>query len=103
MPTIKLVKVLQIEQIIPTIATKFLSNFQNVYFHTSAVSTSVVVVVELVASGLDEAGKLKKVSSGWGIIRPFMEENLPDTGRNVKLHVTKYAPHYNGEFHNCQS
>ncbi|WAR15221.1 NPHP4-like protein, partial [Mya arenaria] len=62
---------------------------QNVYFHTSIVSSNVVVVVELVASGLDENSRLKKVSCGWGIIRPFKEEDLPDTSRNIKLHVQK--------------
>lgn len=57
---------------------------QNIYFHTSVVSSNVVVVVELVASGLDTSGKLQKISCGWGIIRPFKEEELPDTSRGIK-------------------
>ena len=63
--------------------------FQSVYFHTSIVSNNVVATVELVASGLDENGKLKKLSCGWGIIRPFKEDELPDTSRGIKPAVQK--------------
>ncbi|KAL4221030.1 Nephrocystin-4 [Mactra antiquata] len=57
---------------------------QSIYFHTSIVSSNIVAVVELVASGLDSSGRLKKVSCGWGIVRPFKDEDLPDTARSVK-------------------
>ena len=48
-----------------------------------------MAVVELVASGLDENGKLKKRACGWGIIRPFKEDELPDTSRGIKPAVQK--------------
>lgn len=58
--------------------------FQSIYFHTSIVSNNIVAVVELVASGLNQGGRLKKISCGWGIIRPFKDEELPDTTRGIK-------------------
>ncbi|XP_045161165.2 nephrocystin-4-like isoform X2 [Mercenaria mercenaria] len=68
---------------------------QNIYFHTSIVSSNIVAVVELVSSGLDEGGRLKKISCGWGIIRPFRDEEIPDTARGIKP-PTQKCQLYNG-------
>ncbi|KAH3821253.1 hypothetical protein DPMN_123015 [Dreissena polymorpha] len=67
---------------------------QNIYFHTNIKSSNIAAVVELVASGLDENSRLKKVSCGWGVIRPFKEEELPDTGRGIKQPIQKCQLYY---------
>lgn len=86
--TVKSTKFCSITQVLMTVFFIHVI-FQSIYFHTSIVSSNIVAVVELVASGLDAGGRLKKVSCGWGIIRPFKGEEIPDTARNVKLPIQK--------------
>ncbi|KAK3594431.1 hypothetical protein CHS0354_000253 [Potamilus streckersoni] len=67
---------------------------ESIYFHTLIHSSTVVAVVELVTTGTLPNGHMQKVASGWGIIRMFKDEELPDTSRGVKLPLQRVQLYY---------
>ncbi|XP_041378583.1 nephrocystin-4-like [Gigantopelta aegis] len=67
---------------------------QTIYLHTSIASTSVVVVVEVIAI-VQEGHQQKRLSCGWGIIRPFKQDaELTDTAYEQKLPIHKSEIYY---------
>ncbi|GFO41876.1 nephrocystin-4, partial [Plakobranchus ocellatus] len=59
---------------------------KSVYFHTSAGTSSVVLVLEVQAHTVARDGRPRRVSCGWGLIRPFAYDagDMPDSSRGIQ-------------------
>ncbi|GFR99485.1 nephrocystin-4, partial [Elysia marginata] len=59
---------------------------KSVYFHTSAGTSSVVLVFEVQAETVGRDGRPRRESCGWGLIRPFGYEasDMPDSSRGIQ-------------------
>ncbi|XP_033104596.1 nephrocystin-4-like isoform X2 [Anneissia japonica] len=52
-----------------------------VYFHTSLTDPNIVLVVEVVGTIFPKSGDAQQISCGWGLLRPFEEDDIPDTSQ----------------------
>ncbi|XP_071484844.1 nephrocystin-4-like, partial [Diadema antillarum] len=66
-----------------------------VYFHTSLADPNIVLVVEIVGNLSDPKTGQRQFSCGWGILRLFQQDDIPDTSQSTPAPVRR-ADVYHG-------